>query len=115
MRGSLFEMFSVLQDADATPTPQATQAIPVLHDSTQGLVKQWEEIEKTELPQLKSQLGISALPVLSGEQSGSRKVARRTATKNKGRLSRPYRSISGRKGWDRIPRNLRSALRLCRP
>ena len=64
VRGSLFEMFSVLQDADVAPTPQATQVIPVLHNSTQGLVKQWEEIEKTDLPQLKSQLGILALPAL---------------------------------------------------
>ena len=66
VRGSLFEMFSVLQDADATPTPQATQAVPVLHNSTQELVKQWEEIQKTDLPQMKSQLGILALPVLPG-------------------------------------------------
>ncbi len=66
VRGSLFEMFSVLQDADAAPTPQATQAIPVLNNSTQELVKQWNEIQKTDLPQMKSQLGILALPVLPG-------------------------------------------------
>jgi photosystem II stability/assembly factor-like uncharacterized protein len=62
VRGSLMEMFSVLQDVDATPTDQVAQAIPVLHNSTQTLVKQWAEIEKTDLPQLKSQLNISALP-----------------------------------------------------
>ncbi|MFZ1134481.1 MAG: glycoside hydrolase [Candidatus Korobacteraceae bacterium] len=72
VRGSLFEMFSVLQDADAAPTPQATQAVPVLHNSTQELVKQWEEIQKTDLPQMKSQLGILALPVLpSGSVASS--------------------------------------------
>ncbi len=59
VRGSLLELFSVLQDVDATPTPQAAQAVPVLHNSTQSLVKQWEEIQKTDLPQLKSQLRIS--------------------------------------------------------
>ena len=62
VRGSLFEMFSVLQDADAAPTPQATQAVPVLSQSTQTLLKQWEELQKTELPQLKSQLRIKDLP-----------------------------------------------------
>ena len=55
-------MFSVLQDADVAPTPQAAQAVPVLTQSTQNLQKQWEEIQKTDLPQLKSQLGITALP-----------------------------------------------------
>jgi hypothetical protein len=62
VRGSLFEMFSVLQDADVAPTPQAAQAVPVLTQSTQTLVKQWEELQKTELPQLKSQLRIKELP-----------------------------------------------------
>jgi len=62
VRGSLFEMFSVLQDADVAPTPQATQAVPVLSQSTQTLLKQWEELQKTELPQLKSQLRIKDLP-----------------------------------------------------
>ena len=36
--------------------------MPVLTQSTQNLQKQWEEIQKTDLPQLKSQLGITALP-----------------------------------------------------
>jgi photosystem II stability/assembly factor-like uncharacterized protein len=61
VRGSLFEMFSVLQDVDAAPTTQAAQAVSVLHDSTQSLLKQWAEIQKTDLPQLKTQLGISEL------------------------------------------------------
>jgi len=65
VRGSLFEMFSVLQDVDLAPTPQAAQAVPVLHNSTQTLQNQWEEIQKTDLPQLKSQLGIAALPMLA--------------------------------------------------
>ncbi len=64
VRGSLMELFSVLQDVDATPTNQAAQAIPVLHTSTQTLLKQWAELEKTDLPQLKSQLKISELPKL---------------------------------------------------
>ena len=62
VRGSLFEVFSVLQDADVTPTPQASQAVSTLSQSTQSLLKQWEEIQKTDLPQLKSQLGIVAFP-----------------------------------------------------
>jgi photosystem II stability/assembly factor-like uncharacterized protein len=62
VRGSLFETFSVLQDVDAAPTPQITQAIPVLHNSTQEIVKRWAEFQKTDLPQLKSQLGIVRFP-----------------------------------------------------
>ena len=62
VRGSLFEMFSVLQDADVAPTPQAAQAVPVLTQSTQTLLKQWEEIQKSDLPQLKSELRIKDLP-----------------------------------------------------
>jgi photosystem II stability/assembly factor-like uncharacterized protein len=61
VRGSLFELFSVLQDVDAAPTMQTTEAVPVLHSSTQGLLQQWAEIQKTDLPQLKSELGISQL------------------------------------------------------
>jgi photosystem II stability/assembly factor-like uncharacterized protein len=65
VRGSLFEMFMVMQDVDVAPTPQAAQAVPVLTQSTQNLLKQWEEIQKNELPQLKSQLGIAALPTVA--------------------------------------------------
>ena len=81
VRGSLLEMFSVLQDVDVAPTPQVAQAVPVLTQSTQTLQKQWEEIQKTDLPQLKSQLGIAAyqtwqaqLPIVRGHhhQQGRR-------------------------------------------
>ena len=67
VRGSLFEMFSVLQDVDVAPTPQAAKAVPVLTQSTQTLQKQWEEFQKTEVPQLKSQLGIADLPKVAGQ------------------------------------------------
>ena len=64
VRGSLMELFGVMQAVDATPTNQVAQAIPVLSNSTQTLVKQWAEIQKNDLPQLKSQLNISELPRL---------------------------------------------------
>jgi photosystem II stability/assembly factor-like uncharacterized protein len=64
VRGSLMELFGVMQDVDATPTNQVAQAIPVLRNSTQTLLKQWADIQKNDLPQLKSQLNISALPKL---------------------------------------------------
>ena len=51
-----------MQDADAAPTAQTANAVPVLSQSTQNLLKQWEELQKTELPQLKSQLRIKDLP-----------------------------------------------------
>jgi len=71
VRGSLLEVFSVLQSADVAPTPQATQAVTTLSQSTQALLKQWEEIQKTELPQLKSQLGIAALPHVTQDAAHS--------------------------------------------
>jgi hypothetical protein len=71
VRGSLLELFSVMQDVDATPTNQVAQAIPVLRNSTQTLLKQWADIQKNDLPQLKSQLNISALPKLP-ELTGAR-------------------------------------------
>ncbi len=74
VRNSLFEVFSVLQDADVTPTPQAAQAAPTLSQSTQNLLKQWDEIQKSELPQLKSQLGIAALPQVAGHSELSEGV-----------------------------------------
>ncbi len=46
---------------------QAAQAVPVLQNSTQTLLKQWEEIQKTDLPQLKSQLGIATLPQVADQ------------------------------------------------
>jgi photosystem II stability/assembly factor-like uncharacterized protein len=70
VRGSLFELFSVLQDADVTPTPNAAQAVATLSQSTQSLLKQWEEIQKTDLPQIKSQLGIVAFPKVEAGLSG---------------------------------------------
>ena len=70
VRGSLSEVFSVLQDADVTPTPNATQAVATLSQSTDSLLKQWAEIQKTDLPQLKSQLGIVAFPKITGEPNG---------------------------------------------
>jgi hypothetical protein len=69
VRGSLFETFSVLQDVDATPTPQATKMVPTLNQSTQTLLKQWSEIQKNDLPQLKQQLGILAFPKVTIQRS----------------------------------------------
>jgi len=62
VRGSLSEVFSVLQDADVTPTPLAAAAVPTLNQSTQSLLKQWEEMQKTDLPQLQTELHIKSLP-----------------------------------------------------
>ena len=71
VRGSLFEVFSVLQDADVTPTPNAVRAVATLNQSTQSLLKQWEGIQKTDLPQIKSQLGTVAFPKEEVALSGS--------------------------------------------
>jgi len=40
-----------------------------LSQSSETLLKQWEQIQKTDLPQLKSQLGILALPQASVQRS----------------------------------------------
>lgn len=49
VRGSLSEIFSVLQDADVAPTPLAAEAVQTLNQSTQALLKQWEELQKSDL------------------------------------------------------------------
>ena len=71
MASSLFEVFSVLQDADVSPTPLAAEAVKTLNQSTVSLQKQWEDFEKTDLPQMKSQLGITSFdPVPASSAEG---------------------------------------------
>ena len=55
VRGSLLEMLSVLQDVDAAPTTQATQAVPKLHQSATSLVQRWQEFASKQLAPLKVQ------------------------------------------------------------
>jgi len=71
VRGSSLEIFSVLQDADVTPTPLAAQAVETLNQSTQRVLKQWNDIQKNDLPQLKSQLHIKSLPQVDVERGSS--------------------------------------------
>ncbi len=55
VRGSLLEMLSVLQDVDAAPTTQATQAVPKLNQSTTSLLQQWQEFVTKQLAPLQVQ------------------------------------------------------------
>jgi hypothetical protein len=64
VHGALLGLLTVLQDADAAPTPQAAQALPKLQGSAANLISRWNEFQRTEVPQLKSQLGIPALPAI---------------------------------------------------
>ena len=61
-------MFWVLQDVDVAPTPQAAQAVPVLNQSTQNLLKQWAEIQKTDSAATEvATRDIAALPQVAGD------------------------------------------------
>ncbi len=55
VRGSLMELLSVLQEVDAAPTMQATQAVPKVHQSATSLVQRWQEFASKQLAPLKAQ------------------------------------------------------------
>ena len=55
VHGSLMEMLSVLQDVDAAPTTQASQAVPKLSQSTTSMVQRWQEFESKQLAPLQVQ------------------------------------------------------------
>ena len=45
----------MLQEVDAAPTTQATQAVPKLNQSTTSLVQHWQEFVSKQLAPLKVQ------------------------------------------------------------
>ena len=55
VRASLQEMLGILQDVDAAPTTQATDAIPKLHQSAASVMQSWHDIESKQLTPLKVQ------------------------------------------------------------
>ncbi len=55
VHASLMEMLSVLQDVDAAPTTQASQAVPKLSQSTASMVQRWQEFESKQLAPLQVQ------------------------------------------------------------
>ncbi|MGA9646343.1 MAG: glycoside hydrolase, partial [Candidatus Korobacteraceae bacterium] len=55
VRGSLMELLWVLQEVDAAPTMQATQAVSKVHQSATSLVQRWQEFASKQLAPLKVQ------------------------------------------------------------
>jgi photosystem II stability/assembly factor-like uncharacterized protein len=53
VRGSLLEMLGVLQDVDAAPTTQASEALPKLQQSASAVVAKRREFEVKQLPAVK--------------------------------------------------------------
>jgi photosystem II stability/assembly factor-like uncharacterized protein len=55
VRGSLMELLSMLQEVDAAPTMQATQAVSKVHQSATSLVERWQQFASKQLAPLKVQ------------------------------------------------------------
>jgi photosystem II stability/assembly factor-like uncharacterized protein len=55
VRNSLLELLFGLQEVDAAPTMQATQAVPKVHQSATALVQRWQEFDSKQLAPLKVQ------------------------------------------------------------
>jgi hypothetical protein len=55
VRGSLMELLSMLQEVDAAPTMQATQAVSNVHQSATSLVERWQQFASKQLAPLKVQ------------------------------------------------------------
>ncbi|MFI5118240.1 MAG: glycoside hydrolase, partial [Terriglobales bacterium] len=55
VRGSLMELLSVLQEVDAAPTMQVTQAVPKLDQSATSLMQRWQQFASKQLAPLKVQ------------------------------------------------------------
>jgi hypothetical protein len=55
VRGSLMELLSMLQEVDAAPTMQATQAVSKVHQSATSLVERWQQFASQQLAPLKVQ------------------------------------------------------------
>ena len=71
VQGSLFMLLYTTQEVDAAPTPVQTNAVPALEKSSAAVVQRWKEMQATDVPQLKSQLGIREFPAVAPERFSS--------------------------------------------
>ena len=62
VQGSLFMLLYTLQETDLPPTPAQTNAAPALEKSAAAVVQRWKQMQASDIPQLKSQLGDSRIP-----------------------------------------------------
>ncbi len=69
VQGSLFMLLYTLQETDLPPTPAQTNAAPALEKSAAAVVQRWKQMQASDIPQLKSQLGIREFPPISGRAS----------------------------------------------
>ena len=67
LRTRLVALFNVLQEADDTPTTQATNAVPEVEKSIPGPMQQWQTIKTQDIPALNTQLKNANLPQVKPE------------------------------------------------
>lgn len=69
VQSTLFELLYVMQNADVAPTPVQANAVPGALKSAQQLLERWKTLKASDLPQLKSELGIREFPAVSLQSS----------------------------------------------
>jgi hypothetical protein len=67
VHGSLFMLLYIVQEVDLAPTPAQVNAAPALEKSAAAVLQRWKEMQATDVPQLKSQLGIREFPPVAPE------------------------------------------------
>jgi photosystem II stability/assembly factor-like uncharacterized protein len=66
-QAALFELLMTMQNADVAPTPVQSGAVPELQKSASALVDRWKAMQTSDVPQLKSELGIREFPAVAPE------------------------------------------------
>jgi photosystem II stability/assembly factor-like uncharacterized protein len=62
--GKLRILFSLIEDVDLAPTPQAAAAVPEILRDSRSLQESWEAIKAQDIPALNKELKAAGLPVL---------------------------------------------------
>jgi photosystem II stability/assembly factor-like uncharacterized protein len=62
VQASLLELLTTVQNVDVAPTPVQAAAVPALQKSATELVGRWNAMQASDVPQLKSELGIRDFP-----------------------------------------------------
>jgi len=62
VQGSLFGLLYTVQQVDAAPTPVQANAAPAIEKSAASVMQRWKQMQTSDIPQLKSQLGIREFP-----------------------------------------------------
>jgi hypothetical protein len=57
-------LFSLIEDVDLAPTPQAAAAVPEVLKDSRSLQETWEMIKSQDIPALNQELRTAGLPVI---------------------------------------------------